>query len=319
MTRRLAMGGKPLAAATALNPFTQLPPELSFHIISFLSYKDALRLAQTSKAGYEYGNDDMVWKNLIQTELGISFLDGCELVFDEHMQRRQAGPQDQNRKKSKAIANNNDDDGDMMDIDNPRPEGKTWKERFQHLLAMRGDLAPVQFRSMRSIRLPALVDASEPQRSPCGGGDCGGMCGAAPSTLGCKHYRRDCKLLAACCGRFFVCRHCHDEQVHDHRIDRYATQLVLCMACNAIQPAGQHCTSPQCQNRSLGSYFCGVCKFYDNDPDKAIFHCEFCQVCKLGRKSESFHCHACGRCFSKAVMATHPCLNKRQQTVNDER
>lgn len=250
----------------------------------------------------------MVWKNLIQTELGISFLDGCELVFDEHMQRRQAGPQDQNRKKSKAIANNNDDDGDMMDIDNPRPEGKTWKERFQHLLAMRGDLAPVQFRvrlhsfhhlhllqvlqqsltpsllyslqSMRSIRLPALVDASEPQRSPCGGGDCGGMCGAAPSTLGCKHYRRDCKLLAACCGRFFVCRHCHDEQVHDHRIDRYATQLVvrlllhyhdsqpdrpfeltlflflvqLCMACNAIQPAGQHCTSPQCQNRSLGRY-----------------------------------------------------------------
>jgi hypothetical protein len=46
MTRRLAMGGKQLAAATALNPFTQLPPELSFHIISFLSYKDALRLAQ---------------------------------------------------------------------------------------------------------------------------------------------------------------------------------------------------------------------------------------------------------------------------------
>jgi hypothetical protein len=46
MTRRLAMGGKQLAAATALNPFTQLPPGLSFHIISFLSYKDALRLAQ---------------------------------------------------------------------------------------------------------------------------------------------------------------------------------------------------------------------------------------------------------------------------------
>jgi hypothetical protein len=46
MTRRLAMGGKQLAAATALNPFTQLPPELSFHIISFLSYKDALSLAQ---------------------------------------------------------------------------------------------------------------------------------------------------------------------------------------------------------------------------------------------------------------------------------
>jgi hypothetical protein len=327
MTRRLALGGKQLAAATTLNPFTQLPPELSFHIISFLSYQDTLRLTQTSKAGYEYGNDDMVWKNLIHTELGVSFLDGCELAFDEHMERRQSAggcckgkhTAQPSAAAAAATSNNNDDEGrDMMEIDNQQPEGKTWKERFQHLLAMRTDLSPVHYRSMKSVRLPAMV---EPEPSPCGGNDCSGKCGAsqAPSNLGCKHYRRDCKLLAACCGRFFVCRHCHDESVHDHRIDRYATQLVLCMACNAIQPAGQHCTSPQCQDRSLGSYFCGTCKFYDNDPEKAIFHCEFCQVCKLGKKSESFHCHACGRCFSKAVMATHPCLNKRQQTVNDER
>jgi hypothetical protein len=49
MTRRLALGGKQLAAATTLNPFTQLPPELSFHIISFLSYQDTLRLTQVRK------------------------------------------------------------------------------------------------------------------------------------------------------------------------------------------------------------------------------------------------------------------------------
>jgi hypothetical protein len=314
MTRRMALGGKQLAAATALNPFTQLPPELSFHIISFLSYKDTLRLTQTSKAGYEYGNDDMVWKNLIHAELGVTFLDGCELVFDEHMQRRQAGLSLKKNGGANTTTNNNHGKGDhMMDVDNPR-EGKTWKERFQYLLATRGDLSLVHYRSVKSIRLPAAGETG----SPCGT-DCSGKCGAVPSTLGCKHYRRDCKLLAACCGRFFVCRHCHDENVHDHRIDRYATQLVLCMVCNAIQPAGQHCASPQCHGRSMGNYYCGVCKFYDNDPEKAIFHCEFCQVCKLGRKSESFHCHACGRCFSKAVMATHPCLNKRQPTVNDER
>lgn len=317
MTRRMVLGGKQLAAATTLNPFTQLPPELSFHIISFLSYKDALRLTQTSRAGYEYGNDDMVWKNLIHSELGISFIDGCELAFDEHMQRRQAGPNGnpKNSRATNTINNNKDKDDDMMEIDNPQPEGKTWKERFQHLLAMKADLNPVHYKSIKTSR--QTPDA----RNTCGSNDCSGHCGASqgPSSLGCKHYRRDCKLLAACCGRFFVCRHCHDEAVHDHRIDRYATQLVLCMVCNAIQPAGQNCASPQCQGRSMGSYFCGVCKFYDNDPEKAIFHCEFCQVCKLGKKSESFHCHACGRCFSKAVMATHPCLNKRQQTVNDER
>jgi hypothetical protein len=276
-----------------VNPFTHLPPELIFHVISFLSYQDSVRLSETCKVCYQYGNDDMVWKSLIQSQLGVTFLDGSELVFDEHIQRRRS-------------PNN-------MEIEDK--EYKTWKERFQYLLTMKADLNPVQFRSLKSIRLP-MLDAQR-HGSECDGG---GKCGAnSPPSLGCKHYKRDCKLLAACCGRFFVCRHCHDEHVHDHRIDRYATQLVLCMACKAIQPVGRTCTSPQCNDRVLGAYFCATCKFYDNDPDKAIFHCDHCQVCKLGRKSESFHCHVCGRCFSKAVMATHPCLNKRQQTVTDER
>ena len=29
--------------------------------------------------------------------------------------------------------------------------------------------------------------------------------------LGCKHYRRRCKLVAPCCGEVFWCRHCHNE------------------------------------------------------------------------------------------------------------
>lgn len=37
--------------------------------------------------------------------------------------------------------------------------------------------------------------------------------------LGCEHYKRNCKLLATCCGKLFTCRFCHDE-VSDHSMDR---------------------------------------------------------------------------------------------------
>ena len=41
--------------------------------------------------------------------------------------------------------------------------------------------------------------------------------------LGCKHYARKVRLVAACCGAAHVCRFCHDES-EDHTIDRYATK-----------------------------------------------------------------------------------------------
>lgn len=37
--------------------------------------------------------------------------------------------------------------------------------------------------------------------------------------FGCEHYKRNCKLRAACCGKLFTCRFCHDE-VSDHSMER---------------------------------------------------------------------------------------------------
>lgn len=34
----------------------------------------------------------------------------------------------------------------------------------------------------------------------------------ARGEMGCKHYRRRCKLIAPCCGEAFWCRHCHNER-----------------------------------------------------------------------------------------------------------
>ena len=53
-----------------------------------------------------------------------------------------------------------------------------------------------------------------------------GISGRSPSyrdpekqVFGCEHYKRNCKLLAACCGKLFTCRFCHDK-VSDHTMDR---------------------------------------------------------------------------------------------------
>lgn len=41
-------------------------------------------------------------------------------------------------------------------------------------------------------------------------------------TFGCKHYKRNCKLVSACCNKLYTCRLCHDDDVADHTMDRYS-------------------------------------------------------------------------------------------------
>jgi zinc finger-like protein len=38
--------------------------------------------------------------------------------------------------------------------------------------------------------------------------------------FGCEHYKRNCKIRAACCGKLFTCRFCHDNNSSDHSMDR---------------------------------------------------------------------------------------------------
>lgn len=37
--------------------------------------------------------------------------------------------------------------------------------------------------------------------------------------FGCEHYKRNCKIRAACCGKLFTCSYCHDN-MSDHSMDR---------------------------------------------------------------------------------------------------
>ncbi|KAK6931529.1 RCHY1, zinc-ribbon [Dillenia turbinata] len=130
--------------------------------------------------------------------------------------------------------------------------------------------------------------------------------------FGCEHYKRNCKLRAACCGKLYTCRFCHDE-VSDHSMDRKATTEMMCMQCLKIQPVGPVCTTPSCDGRSMAKYYCSVCKFFDDE--RTVYHCPFCNLCRLGNGLgvDFFHCMTCNCCLSMKLV-DHKCREKGLET-----
>lgn len=126
--------------------------------------------------------------------------------------------------------------------------------------------------------------------------------------MGCPHYQRNCKVECPICLRWYPCRFCHDQQVKDHKLVRADVKHVLCMKCNTPQvPCDSFCTS--CGSE-LACYFCSVCKLYDNDPSKDIYHCDRCGICRLGLGlgKDYFHCDTCNICLSIDLKDKHKCV-----------
>lgn len=113
----------------------------------------------------------------------------------------------------------------------------------------------------------------------------------AVPVLGCRHYKRNVKLQCSTCEKWYTCRLCHDE-VEDHILIRKQTKNMLCMLCGCAQGAGEFCV--ECGERTAW-YYCGVCKLWDNDPNKSIYHCNDCGICRKGRGlgKDFFHCKVC--------------------------
>ncbi len=111
---------------------------------------------------------------------------------------------------------------------------------------------------------------------------------ATPRRLGCRHYKRNVKLQCSTCSRWYTCRFCHDE-VEDHFLNRKETKSMLCMLCGCAQPAGELCVN--C-GESTAWYYCGICKLWDDDSEKSIYHCNDCGICRIGRGlgKDFFHC-----------------------------
>lgn len=110
-------------------------------------------------------------------------------------------------------------------------------------------------------------------------------------SLGCPHYMRNVKLQCSQCHRWYTCRFCHDE-VEDHSLIRKETKNMLCMICGTPQAAGQTCI--QCGEQAAW-YYCSVCKLWDDDTSKSIYHCDDCGICRIGRGlgKDYIHCKVC--------------------------
>ncbi|KAF4400862.1 hypothetical protein G4B88_004405 [Cannabis sativa] len=130
--------------------------------------------------------------------------------------------------------------------------------------------------------------------------------------FGCEHYKRNCKLRSACCGKLFTCRFCHDN-VRDHSMDRKLTTEMMCMGCLKIQPVGPTCTTPSCNGLSMAKYYCTICKFFDDE--RTVYHCPYCNLCRVGKGLgiDYFHCMTCNCCLG-IKLVNHKCLEKSLET-----
>ncbi|WCJ21936.1 zinc finger protein-related [Euphorbia peplus] len=158
-----------------------------------------------------------------------------------------------------------------------------------------------------------------PQASPGETSEGDDVIGCSPSfrdpekqVFGCEHYKRNCKLRAACCGKFFTCRFCHDK-VSDHSMDRKATSEMMCMRCMKVQGVGPICITPACNGFSMAKYYCNICKFFDDE--RSVYHCPFCNLCRVGKGLgiDYFHCMTCNCCLG-IKLVNHKCLEKSLET-----
>ena len=130
-----------------------------------------------------------------------------------------------------------------------------------------------------------------------------------PPQMGCKHYVRNVKPQCVTCLRYYPCRLCHDEAVKDHTLPRHSTETMLCMHCLTPQPAAQYCR--EC-GECAATYYCDTCKLWNSDPNKSIYHCDDCGICRLGEGlgKDFYHCPTCAVCISVSVAQSHRCIEK---------
>eukprot|EP00475_Leptophrys_vorax_P034625 TRINITY_DN56158_c0_g1_i1.p1 TRINITY_DN56158_c0_g1~~TRINITY_DN56158_c0_g1_i1.p1 ORF type:complete len:228 (+),score=35.22 TRINITY_DN56158_c0_g1_i1:147-830(+) len=106
----------------------------------------------------------------------------------------------------------------------------------------------------------------------------------------------------------FVCRLCHDDE-QDHKIDRFATEEMMCMKCKTRQPVGQVCANEAC-GETLARYYCSVCKFWEDKASSDVYHCDKCGLCRRGKGLgiDFQHCDSCNACLSVGTFNDHRCL-----------
>ncbi|KKA27430.1 hypothetical protein TD95_002013 [Thielaviopsis punctulata] len=125
---------------------------------------------------------------------------------------------------------------------------------------------------------------------------------------GCKHYRRNVKLQCSTCSKWYTCRLCHDNK-EDHELVRTETKNMLCMSCACPQRVSDTCVN--C-GESAARYYCNICKLWEDRPNRAIYHCNDCGICRKGNGlgKDFFHCKKCNACISMSTQYSHKCIER---------
>lgn len=109
-----------------------------------------------------------------------------------------------------------------------------------------------------------------------------------PQQATCPHYQASCLMQCNVCSAFVPCRLCHPE------MDRFRVAKLRCLACDAVVDPAATCSS--CHAR-FATHACTKCSLYDSTPDKQIFHCDECGICRIGTRDTTHHCNRCNMCI----------------------
>ncbi|KAI8090148.1 zinc-ribbon-domain-containing protein [Gilbertella persicaria] len=215
-----------------------------------------------------------------------------------------------------------DNEEDWQDAESTQPTQKELENQIINETELRRQIKAIQLTNLtpqekaKKIQYLMSHGKTEPSQAssskdPVDHGYCKSYHNEEEDVLGCKHYRRNCKLQANCCQKLASCRFCHDD-VEDHTIVRSDTKNMLCMFCLKLQPAAQSCM--HC-GEQMARYYCDQCKLWDDDPKKSIYHCDDCGICRQGKGlgEDFFHCKKCNICLSIS-MKQHKCIERNLES-----
>lgn len=125
--------------------------------------------------------------------------------------------------------------------------------------------------------------------------------------VSCNHYNNSVSIFTECCQKVYSCKICHDNS-SNHLLKPEDVKKIICNNCNTKQDVNNNCI--KCFEK-YGTYHCEKCKIWDNT-NIDIFHCDKCNLCRIGDKSKYFHCDNCDICMSLCLKDNHKCTNLRK-------
>lgn len=145
----------------------------------------------------------------------------------------------------------------------------------------------------------------------------------------CDHYKNN-HILLKCntCNEFFHCRFCHNihiekllindlknntNNVKEHIFDRFDVTIIKCLLCNTEQTININIDKCIKCNHKLADYICYKCGLFDNS-NTPKYHCNKCNICRIGNKEDNFHCDKCNICFNKNL-TEHKCIMVDETTL----